>query len=209
MNTLYLMRGVIIIPAFIFSLITLAHGEHPDSSIAFIRERTVYFDNAAQVLDISPACLKAIVYVERTLNYDWKDDALDVILANVGKNSSIGFCQVKLKTAYWIERTMSDTLNAFNPGYKYGPILAVSKNPVEIINKLKNDSLNILYAASYMRIIQSFWKKAGFTIDDRPDIIGTLYSTGLFSRNGLVRKPNAKPKPNFFGLRVKKILYMF
>jgi hypothetical protein len=203
------MRGFIIIPAFILAYISFSYSEHPDSSMSFIRERTAYFKKAAASFNINARFLKAIVFVERTLNYDWQDDALDIIIANAGKNSSIGFCQIKLKTAYWIEKTLSDTLSAFYPGFEYVNILSVSNNTVELIQKLQKDSLNILYAAAYLRIIQSYWQKAGFPIDRRSDIIGTLYSTGLFYPSGEVRRPNAHPKANFFGLKTKKSINLF
>ncbi|MBU1680059.1 MAG: hypothetical protein KKD86_14630, partial [Bacteroidetes bacterium] len=71
-----------------------------------------------------------------------------------------------------------------------------------VVLKLENDSLNIMYASAYLRIITSLWEKAGFPIDDRADILGTLYSTGLFKRDGKERKPNGSPKANKFGKEV-------
>lgn len=71
-----------------------------------------------------------------------------------------------------------------------------------VVLKLENDSLNIMYASAYLRIIMSLWEKAGFPIDDRADILGTLYSTGLFKRDGKERKPNGSPKANKFGKEV-------
>ncbi|MBD3224449.1 MAG: hypothetical protein GF313_06955 [Caldithrix sp.] len=209
MKILCFPRGLILIPAFIFIFNSLVHSEHPDSSLTKIEERTIFFKKAASYFNINPKFLKSIVFVERTLNYDWKDDALDIILANAGKNSSIGFCQVKLKTAYWIEKTLSDSSDIFFPGQIYNNILSVSKSPSELIHKLRNDSLNILYAASYIRIIQSYWEKSGFSICNCPDIIGTIYSTGLFFRDGGIREPNSNPKSNFFGSKVLKVLHLF
>jgi hypothetical protein len=69
--------------------------------------------------------------------------------------------------------------------------------------------LNILYAAAYIRIIQSLWEKNGFSINKRPDIIGTLYSAGLFQVNGKLREPNNKPTANKFGELVLKYLKLF
>lgn len=134
---------------------------------------------------------------------------MDVPLARSGYNSSIGFCQLKLKTAYFIEKALSDSTNSFYAGIKYCDLLNVSKNPNEIIHKLLNDSLNIHYAAAYLRIILSYWERAGHNISNRPDILGTLYSTGLFLPSGEVRKPNDNPKENFFGKLVLKYLEKF
>ena len=85
----------------------------------------------------------------------------------------------------------------------------MSKSPKEIITKLQNDSLNILYAAAYIKIIQTRWQNDGFPIDDRADILGTLYSTGLFYRDGTERKPNKNPKSNWFGKLVLEAQHLF
>jgi hypothetical protein len=166
----------------------------------------LYSGKAGQLFGVDARTLGAIVYVERNLNYDWKDRALDLLLAGRGYNSSIGFCQVKLKTAYWIEKQLADSSSMFYPGEAYRHILPASKSPKELIARLSNDSLNIHYAAAYLCIIQSYWQRAGFPIADRPDILGTLYSTGLYRRNGELRLPHAHPKPNFFGEEVLKVL---
>jgi hypothetical protein len=143
------------------------------------------------------------------MNYDWKDDVLDEILAASGLNSSLGFCQVKLKTAYWIENQINDAESAFYPGDKYKGLLKVSHSPEEIIKKLYNDSLNICYAAAYMKIFQSYWKKSGCPIDKFPEILGTLYSAGPYNTEGMLRKPNHNPKPNYFGRKVGEAINRF
>jgi len=163
---------------------------------------------AAKRYNINPAYLAAIIYTERTLNFDWSDKALDVLIAKRGYNSSIGFCQVKIKTAYWIETQLNDSLSAYFPNKKYFGFLNLSKSPGVLLNKLSNDSLNINYAAAYLRIIQSYWEKAGFSIDEKPDIIGTLYSIGMFANDGKPRKPHGTPKANWFGKDVNGAIYI-
>lgn len=60
-----------------------------------------------------------------------------------------------------------------------------------------------------MRIIQSFWSKNGYSIDDRPEIIGSLYQLGLFYPSGKVREPHFNPRPNEFGEKVKESVILF
>ena len=121
-----------------------------------IKERKLLFQQAGVCFDVNWEYLSAIVFVERTLFYDWTDDALVIILARAGRNSSIGFCQVKIKTAYWIEKQLNDSLSQFYSGEKYRNILKVSESPEELIYKLKNDTLNIHYASAYLRGCQGF-----------------------------------------------------
>lgn len=180
-------------------------AEDPDTTLAKFREQSFNIEYTSKIFDIDPAKLKAITYVERTNNYDWRDDFFDDYLAKKGQNSSIGFCQVKMKTAYWIECQLTDSSSEFYPGKSYENILSVSQSPQEIIDKLKDDGTNLLYAAAYMRIIQSYWESKGYPIDDRVEIIATIFSYGIFSREtGEPLKPNADPKSNWFGAQTEK-----
>ena len=183
-----------------FIAISFLLAEHPDTTLVKLQEQSVNIEYASTTFDIDPIKLKAITYVERTNNYNWQDEYFDDYLAKKGQNSSIGFCQVKMKTAYWIECQLADSTSEFYPGEKYDEILIVSQSPQEIINKLGDNRTNLLYASAYMRIIQSYWVSKGFSIDDRVDIIATIFSYGIFSRStGEPLKPNADPKPNWFG----------
>ncbi|NCQ18847.1 MAG: hypothetical protein COZ80_10885 [Ignavibacteria bacterium CG_4_8_14_3_um_filter_37_9] len=195
-----------------FSLILFVvplFAERPDVTLLKIKEHKTLIESAARYFEVNPKYLRAIIYVERTLNYDWEDDALDIPLAEEGFNSSIGFSQVKMKTAYWIEVQVNDSKSSFFPGKKYSGLLKVSKSPAEIIKKLQNDTLNIYFAAAYLRIAQSRWSKANYSIDKKPAIIGTLYSTGLFHADGSERKPKDNPKANSFGKKVLQAYQLF
>ena len=190
-------------------IIVNLQAEHPDSCMLKIAEHESLIINGCKIFDVKPSILASVIYVERQLNYDWSDDALDIILAKTGHNSSIGFCQVKLKTAYWIEVQLNDSSGIYWLGKQYTNILSVSQSPKELITKLQDDSLNILYAAAYIRIIQNRWNKSGNSIDDRADILGTLYSTGLFYPDGTERLPRTNPEANMFGRKVKEALHLF
>ena len=191
----------IIFSVLLITLITssLKYAEHPDTTKSRLQNNLDLIKSAANSFDINWRTLAGIIYVERTSNVDWTDDALDNLLAVSGLNSSIGFCQVKMKTAYWIEVQLNDTTSNYFPGIKTSGQLLVSQSPDEIIYKLNNDSLNILYAAAYIKIIEEYWAKSGFKLQEKQAVVATLYSTGLFKRDGTERKPNDNPKINWFG----------
>jgi hypothetical protein len=191
-----------IIPILCFLYPTYIFAEAATVTQQKLNENQLLIQTAAQKLDINPCYLSAVIEVERTLNYDWSDDAWDVPLAQLGKNSSIGFAQIKLKTAYFIERQLHDADSLFYLGKSYENILQLSQSVNELIDKLKDDTVNILYATVYLKLMIIRWEKAGFSIEQRPDILGTLYSTGLFYNDGTERTPNANPKPNEFGKKV-------
>ena len=202
MNYFYLF---IIISLFTFNL----DAEEPSVALRKITQKEAILASSANLFSIDITLLKSVIYVERMMNYSWLDEALDIPLAKKGYDSSIGFCQIKMKTAYWIEVQLSDSTSKFYLGKMYSKILSVSKSPAEIITKLQNDSLNVIYAAAYLKIILNFWEKSGYLISNRPDIIGTLYSTGLYSSNGTIRKPNSTPKSNNFGKLTLDAFYFF
>ncbi len=87
--------------------------------------------------------------------------------------------------------------------------MQLSRTETELINKLDSDSLNILYAAAYLRIFQSHWFNKGHSIDTKPAIIGTLYSTGMFYSDGKERKPRKNPESNEFGKKVIANVFRF
>jgi len=194
---------------FFITIATYVFAENKIETTQLINSNKNIINQAAVTFNIDKNILKSVIYAERTLNFDWFDKALDTPTALKGYNSSIGFCQVKMKTAYWIEVQLSDSTSEFYPGKQYQNILPVSKSPREIITKLQIDSLNICYAAAYLKIIQNYWQKAGFSIKNRPDILGTLYSTGLFNRKGKIRRPNANPQANAFGKKAKEAYQSF
>ena len=205
-----IVKGYLFTPFLFFVLLSIQIiAESPEKTSSKIIERKEMIASASEIFDVNPAYLSAIIYTERTKNYDWTDEAFDEVIARVGQNSSLGFAQVKMKTAYFIEKQLSDSTSKFYCGRKYENILEVSKTPYLLIEKLKNDSLNILYAAAYLRVIQSFWSINGYSIDKKAEIIGSLYQLGLFYPNGKVREPHFYPKENEFGAKVRESSVLF
>lgn len=187
---------------FTFAFATSVSAENPDSTLKKLRQNKAVIQKACEQFNVNPVILSAIIFVERTRNYTWEDEAMDDFLAFAGLNSSIGFCQVKLKTAYWIESQLNDSLSMFYPGRPYYGMVNKSKSISELVEKLNNNKLNIIFASAYLRIMISRWNNAGISLDDQPEILGTLYSTGLFYSSGQERKPHPFPKANNFGLDV-------
>ena len=206
MRIIFFKRGLLT-PILFFILIfsQILFAEDTNTTIKKINEKIDIIKKASRLFNIDYKILCSIIYSERTLNFNWEDEALDIIIAKSGLNSSIGFCQIKIKTAYWIENQLSDTTSVYYPCSNYQRIFSISESKIEIIKNLENDTINIFYAAAYLRIIISRWMKEDIFISDRPDILGTLYSSGLFYSDGSERFPNNKPKSNDFGKRVIEI----
>lgn len=179
-------------------------GEEEQITLSKIKEKYSLITSICSRIKIDKEVFMSIIYTERTLNYNWEDETLDNLIASSGYNSSVGFCQIKIKTAYWVGKQTRDSSSVFFPGKDYCNLLPQIKEREKLINCLNNDSLNILYAALYIKIISLRWKSYNIDISLKPDILGTLYSTGVFYRNGSERKPRVNPVSNSFGMLAKK-----
>ena len=196
------MQYIQIITIMLITLYTSLVAENPDTTFAKVLANKSLIEKACREFRIEPVILSAVIFVERTENYSWEDSALDNLLAYNGLNSSIGFCQVKIKTAYWIEAQYNDTNSILFPGKEFYAKMKKSNSTQKLVEKLNNDTVNINYAAAYIRTMMSRWEKTGFSINDKPEILGTLYSTGLFYSSGRERLPHAYAVPNDFGIKV-------
>jgi len=181
--------------------LALFHSPQEDSAkvVALLDHQGSLIKEAAELYGVKPRILTAVIYAERLLNYNWQDDALDELLAVSGYNSSIGFCQIKLKTAYWIQKNLQDERSPYYLGKGVAERFPVSRSTDELIDKLKDDRTNIEYAAAYLAMFQRRWKRAGIDMAGRPEILGTLYSTGPYRSDSSERQPHAHPLPNRFG----------
>ena len=163
-----------------------------------IYSREKYIQNAAKSFNINPRVLAIIIFTERYLNYTYIDKELDFLLLDFGINASVGFAQVKLKTAEWVEKELNTTTEHGYLGKMY-----LSKLPISSLEQIKirlhSDSLNIMYAAAYLAIYIKMWKELGKDIHDNISVLATLYSHGYISPD--------KFKVNSFGENAHKFYY--
>ena len=66
---------------------------------------------------------------------------------------------------------------------------------------LLDPETNLALAAAILRFYQAHWNENGFPIDDRPEILATLYNIG-YARSF----PKAEPRANDFGKRVLRFM---
>ncbi len=106
---------------------------------------------------------------------------------------SLGVTGVKEETAKQIERNISDVSSEFYSGPAYETILRfTTDNPdTERIKRLTNSYdhyYSYLYTGLYLQQIMHQWRRAGYDISDRPEILSTLFNIG-FSHS----LPNSNP----------------
>ena len=166
---------------------------------------------AAQQVGLSPRLVASIIYAERYLNYNWEDAVLDDVLAKVGYSSSVGFAQIKVNTAFWIEKELNTPRSEYYLGAEIAVTVKRSTSRAELIEKLKNDSINIRYCCAYLSMVKHRWSKAGVFLRDENEtgILASLYSLGVISSDGKERKPHADAAMNKFGTTVQEFYDSF
>lgn len=108
---------------------------------------------------------------------------------------SLGIYGIKEKTAEDIENKLKDKDSLYYLGKDLENILDYKEQTDisrERINRLTNEKdhyYSYLYAAIYLKQLESSWEKSGYPIDDRPEILATLYNIGFINS-----RPNSDPK---------------
>lgn len=122
---------------------------------------------------------------------------------------SWGVMGVKQDTAREIEANLKDPASPFYPGPAYQHLLdfTTTDPDTERFDRLTdpNDrSFSYLYAGLYVKEVETQWQKAGFPIDDRPDIIATLYDIGFDGSH-----PHADPQSGGAEIDIGTTTYSF
>jgi hypothetical protein len=113
---------------------------------------------------------------------------------------SYGVTGIKNGTALTIERFLAEKSSPFYPGEKYEALLdfdstfnyATQANDtldlrLQRLVQWENHYYSYLYTALFLREIKTQWEKAGYPINDRPEILASLFNLG-FQRS--IPKPN-------------------
>jgi hypothetical protein len=122
---------------------------------------------------------------------------------------SWGVMGLKKETAIQIENNLKDKTSAFYLGLEYEHLLDFKTTDTDterferIISK-DNQYYSYLYTGIYMREIMKQWSNADFSINNRPEIITTLYNIGFIHS-----KPNANPSSGGSAITVGGKTYSF
>ncbi|OGY92753.1 MAG: hypothetical protein A3H70_02125 [Candidatus Komeilibacteria bacterium RIFCSPLOWO2_02_FULL_48_11] len=138
--------------------------------------------------------IAGVIYQEQATNVNFADAMADYIGGLAHVNMSIGIGQVRVKTAEALERVYSQ----LNPTVAGEQVIQSNAVRVEF---LKHPLMNIRYVAAKLKFDQERWKKAGFDISSKPEILGTLYHIEDVANPHIA--PYAHPDSDEFGAGVK------
>ena len=163
-------------------------------------------DSAANILGIEPRLIAMVLIGEqiRLFNSEreiFKRALMPLKILSVGNMISFGVTGIKEFTAKEVENNLKNTDSPFYLGKYYENIIQfktanIDEERMANLVNYKNHFHSYLYAGLIIMQIREQWRKAGYDISNRPEILATLFNVGF-----RVSKP--KPNPIVGGSRIK------
>ncbi len=163
---------------------------------AIIKDKPL-IDSVGLILGIEPRLIAMVLIGEqiRLFNSEreiFKRALMPLKILSVGNMISFGVTGIKEFTAKDVERNLKDEISPFYLGKYYENIIQFkTDNPdaerMENLVNYKNHFYSYLYAGLILFQIREQWRRAGYDISNRPEILATLFNVGFRS---------SKPKSN-------------
>lgn len=181
-----------------------------------------YIDSAAAACGVEPRMIVACLVGEQVRLFNSRRERFKNLVAPLKTlaletNLSFGVTGIKESTAKNIEYYLKDPKSPFYCGAKYEHILDYDST-INYNNNL-NDTLNLrikrlvqfkdhyysyLYAGVFIRQIAAQWQKAGYPIDERPEILASIFNLG-YSKS----KPKKYPAAGGSNFKIRDKEYTF
>ncbi|TRZ77205.1 hypothetical protein D4R87_03210 [bacterium] len=158
-------------------------------AIELIREYVDIIKRSAKKFDVDATMVGAVIYQEQSTNVNFVDTLIDYVGGLLGINTSIGIGQVRVKTAESLEKIYQELKISCDDN----KLIDCNSLRVEC---LKMPLLNIRYVAAKIKFSQDRWEKAGININNRSEIVGTLYNIEDVDKP---IEPHLNPEANDFG----------
>lgn len=130
-------------------------------------------------------------------------------ILSVESQFSFGVTGIKEHTAIKIENLLKDPSSEFYLGKEYEHLLDYKTDDptserIDRLTSFRNHYYSYLYAAIFLKQVKLQWEKAGYPIENRPEILTTLFNVGFPQSN-----PNPAPRVGGSTIRVNDIPYTF
>jgi hypothetical protein len=149
---------------------------------------TALIDSAAALCNIEPRMIVSVLLGEQMRLFNSSREVYKSVLRplkilSVEANFSLGVTGVKQETAIKAEKYLKDSASLFYPGKKYQHLLDfyttdITKERYDRLVNYRNHFYSYLYAGVILSEIRQQWKRSGFDISDRPEILATLFNVG-------------------------------
>lgn len=130
-------------------------------------------------------------------------------ILSVESQYSYGVTGIKEHTAQKIERLLKDKNSEFYLGEQYEHLLDFKTEDIEEerisrLTSFRNHYYSYLYAAIFLKQVKLQWEKAGYSIENRPEILTTLFNVGFPQSN-----PNPTPRTGGSTIKINEVPYTF
>ena len=188
-------------------------SEWQDFKLAVAKDKHL-IDSAAFMTGVEPRLIVAVLVGEQIRLFNSNREAYKkwigpLKILSVETTFSLGVTGIKVPTAQKIERNLNDSTSLFYLGQKYEHLLDfqtkdIAQERFSRLTSYKNHYYSYLYAALNVKQIKVQWEKAGFPINDRPEILATLFNIGYE-----VSIPKENPVVGGSGINIKGKRYSF
>lgn len=171
-------------------------SEWQDFKIAVAKDKYL-IDSVARLTGVESRLIVACLVGEQIRLFNSKREIYKRYIGpmkvlSVETQFSFGVTGIKELTAKTIERYLKSKNSVFYLGSSYENLLdfKTTDTATERMARLtdyRNHLYSYMYAAVFLKQVKMQWERAGFPIDDRPEILATLFNVGF---------PQSKPKSN-------------
>lgn len=153
---------------------------------------------AAELTGVDARLIVACTVGEQIRLFDSKREKYKLYLGpailSVGNQISYGVNGIKLATAERVENNLKDPHSYYYMGKKYEDILDfetedIDNERIERLTSYKDHLYSFIYTGCILHQTMLQWKRAGYDISDRPDILCTLFNLGFVASH-----PKAEPR---------------
>lgn len=187
--------------------------EWKDFKLAVAKDKPL-IDSVATVTGVEPRLIVSMLVGEQIRLFNSNREAYKkwigpLKILSVETTFSLGVTGIKVPTAQKIERNLKDSTSVFYLGKRYEKLLDfktsnVAQERVSRLTSYKNHYYSYLYAALNVKQIKMQWERSGFPINERPEILATLYNIGYE-----VSVPKENPVVGGSGINIKGQKYSF
>lgn len=181
--------------------------------MALVRDQAL-IEEAGRLTGVEPRMIAACLVGEQIRLFNTKREMVKKYLGpmkalSVQSQFSYGVNGIKLMTASRVEENLKDPTSEFYMGADYEHLLdfETEDHDTERYNRLvdyRNHLYSYIYTGCILHQTMLQWKRAGFDISGRPDILFTLFNVG-FEQS----KPKADPVCGGSRIKVDEEWYTF
>lgn len=197
-----------------FEHLSWTQNEEWDSISTAILKDQETIEQVADIVDIEARMLTTPLIVEQLRLFHTQRALFKQffqplsILASATK-TSWGVMSIKEHTAISIEEHLKDSSSPYYLGEEYADLLDFSTNDpanerYERLTREDDHYYSYLYGALYIKQLLTQWENAGYPIDDRPEIVATLFNIGFTYSN-----PKENPQVGGATIPIGETTYTF